>query len=82
MQGIVKQSVIRILKAASVAAGADRGPLKIQRKSALRLLVQIPDLRVFDSQQIRPLRRKDSDKGGIKVESGEAVASDAALALL
>jgi hypothetical protein len=39
----------------AVAVGADRGLLKTQRKSALRLLVQVLDLRVFDSQQLRPL---------------------------
>jgi len=51
MRRIVKQSVIRILKVTSVAAGADRGPLKTQRKTALRLLSPVPDLRVFDSER-------------------------------
>jgi hypothetical protein len=41
-----------MLKVTSLAAGADRGYVKEQRETALRLLVLIPDLRVFYSQQI------------------------------
>jgi hypothetical protein len=35
----------------SVAAGVDRGSLKTQSKTALRSLVQVLGLPVFDSQQ-------------------------------
>ena len=44
------QSRLRIAE----AAGADRGPLKTQRESALRLLVQVPALRVFGSERPWP----------------------------
>ena len=38
----------------SVAAGADRAFLNEPPKTASRLVVQVLDLRVFDSQQIEP----------------------------
>jgi hypothetical protein len=45
------------------------------------LLVQVPVLRVFDSQQIRPLGGEESDKSEIIAVSGVDAASDAALVL-
>jgi len=42
------------------------------------LLVQAPALRVFDSQQIRPLGGEESDKREIIAASGEDAAWDEA----